>query len=199
MASGDLTTLDAVRAYLKGQVPVPVDDETTLIPGLITAVSKMFASEAGSPILNTAQVQTWNGSGETKIFLEQYPVISVESVEVDGVAVPERTAVGESGWVLSSATTGKLELVGYAFDSGVANCVVNYTAGYGAAAPADVDQAVVDQVAYLYRQKDRVGVANESTQGGGSVSYLGAWQAQQGKAGQTPLFSATIERYRRVG
>ena len=199
MAAGDLTTIETVRAYLKGQVPVPVDDETTLIPGLITAVSQMFVSETGCPILTAAQVQTWNGAGEAKVFLEQYPVISVESVEVDGEVVPERTAVGESGWVLSSAATGKLELVGYAFAEGTANCVVNYTAGYGAAAPADVDQAVVDQVAYLYRQKDRVGVANESTQGGGSVSYLGAWQAQQGKAGQTPLFSATIERYRRVG
>lgn len=199
MAAGDLTTIGSVRAYLKGQVPVPVDDEATLIPVLIAAVSKMFAAETGTPVITTAQVQTWSGAGGTKVFLDHYPVVSVTTVEVDGAAVAERSAVGEDGWVLSDAATGKLELVGSAFTTGVANCSVSYTAGYGASAPADVDQAVVDQVAYLYRQKDRVGVANESTQGGGSVGYLGAWSAQQGKAGQTPLFAATVERYRRVG
>jgi hypothetical protein len=50
----------------------------------------------------------------------------------------------------------------------------------------------------LYKAKDRIGVSNESTSAGGSVSYMGGWTAQQGKAGMTPLFLATVERYRRV-
>ena len=123
MAAGDLTTIESVRAYLKGQVPVPVDDETTLIPGLITAVSKMFASETGCPILNTEQPQTWNGDGGTKVYLEQYPVVSVESVEVDGEVVAERPRWARSGWVLTNADAGKLELVGFTFAEGTANCV----------------------------------------------------------------------------
>lgn len=197
MAAGDLTTLESVRAYLKGQVPVPVDDEP-LIAGLITAVSQLFASETGTGVLTAVVTETRNGDGGAKVFLEQYPVVSVESVEVDGEALPARAAVGESGWVLTDPTTGKLELVGYSFNEGLANVVVSYTAGYGSEAPADVAQAVVDQVAYLYKAKERIGIANEATQGGGSVGYLGAWTAQQGKDGQTPLFTATVARYRRV-
>lgn len=197
MATGDLTTSAAVRAYLKGQVPVPVDDES-LIEGLITAASQLFASETGTGVLTAVVEETRNGDGGTKLFLEQYPVVSVESVSVDGEEIPERTAFGESGWVLTSGETGRLELVGYTFTEGLANVVVNYTAGYGAEAPADVAQAVVDQAAYWYRMKDRVGISNESTQAGGSVTYMGAWTAQQGKGGQTPLFQATVARYRRV-
>ncbi len=197
MAAGDLTTIEAVRAYLRGTVPVPEADES-LLEGLITAASQLFASESGTGVLTAAVEETRNGDGGAKLFLERYPVVSVESVEVDGEAISERAAIGGSGWVLTSRETGRLDLVGYTFSEGLANVVVNYTAGYGDDAPADVGQAVVDQVAYLYRQKDRIGVANESTQAGGSVSYLGAWTAQQGKGGQTPLFQATVARYRRV-
>ena len=199
MAVGDLTTLEAARAYLAGQVPVPTSDEA-LLAGIITAVSQLFLSEINRELLTADYVGTFSGNDGARVWLEHYPVVEVTKVTVDGVELAERPAVGEAGWVLTDAASGKLELVGgYTFAAGLANCQVEYSAGYGATAPADVAQAVVDQVAYLYRQKDRVGVANESTQGGGSVSYLGAWQAQQGKAGQTPFFSATVARYKRIG
>ncbi|MEI7705392.1 MAG: hypothetical protein WCK73_12435, partial [Deltaproteobacteria bacterium] len=197
MATGDLSTTAAVREYLAGNVPVPLGDET-LLSGLITAVSSQFKSETGTDVITASKSQTWSGAGGAKVFLEHYPVVSVTTVEVDGAAVSERAAIGEDGWVLSDAATGKLELVGYTFTCGVANCSVTYTAGLGATAPADIDQAVVDQVAYLYKMKDRVGITNESTQAGGSVTYQGGWQAQQGKAGQTPGFAAAVARYRRV-
>jgi hypothetical protein len=197
MAAGDLTTLEAVRAYLRGSVPVPQDDET-LLEGLVTAVSKLFVSETGQAVLTQEYTDTWNGEGETKVFLEEYPVLSVTRLTVDGVAVPARTIVGGSGWVMSDADVGRVELVGYTFSPGVANCVVVYSSGLGATAPADIAQAVIDQVAFLYKSKERIGIANESTQAGGSVGYLGAWSAQQGKAGMTPLFAATVDRYRRV-
>ena len=75
---------------------------------------------------------------------------------------------------------------------------MTYTAGSGRRLLADIDQAIVDQVAYLYRGKERVGVSNESTAAGGSVTYLGGWKAQAGGDGKTPLFLAMVERYRRV-
>lgn len=198
MADGDLTTPAAVRAYLKGQVPVPLDDEP-LIEALVTAASQLFVSETSREILTGPRTDTHSGDGGTKLFLNHYPVVSVETVLVDDVQVDERPAVGEAGWVLSDPASGKLEMVGSTFSPGAANVVVEYTSGYGASAPADVAQAVLDQAAYMYRQKDRIGIANESTQAGGSVGYLGAWTAQQGKGGQTPLFAATVARYRRIG
>ena len=199
MAIGDLSTTATVREYLAGNVPVPLGDEA-LLAQLVTDVSVLFVSEAGRPILTADYIDTFDGSDATRIYLLHYPAIGVDTVSVDGVEIPERSTVSGSGWVLSDAASGRLDLVGgYSFAAGIANCAVAYSAGYGATAPADVSRAVVDQVAYLYRMKDRVGVANESTQGGGSVSYLGSWQAQQGKAGQTPGFAAAVARYRRVG
>ena len=196
MAAGDLTTLDAVRAHVKGTVGVPATDEA-LLESLISAVSAMFVQEAGTSVLTEAHTELRNGNGRATLFLGHYPVTEIVSVEVDGEVIPERAAVGEPGWVLASADTGRLDLVGYTFTEGTGNVVVQYLAGYGATAPADVSQAVVDQVAYLYRMKDRIGIANES-QNGTSTTYLGAWVAQQGGGGKTPLYLATVARYRRV-
>ena len=202
MAAGDLTTIDAVKAYLTGSVPLNSDDDA-LLSSLITAVSKMFVSETGNPIISAGYTDTWSGDGGARRFLKEYPVLTVAAqapalpVMVDGVAIPARTTTDGDGWVLTDAEIGQLELVGYTFASGLANCSVTYTAGLGAAAPGDVDQAVVDQVAYLYRAKDRIGISNQSLSGE-SVTFLGGWTAQQGHGGQTPLFAATVERYRRV-
>jgi hypothetical protein len=196
MAAGDLTTVDAVRDFLKAQVPVPTTDET-LVQGLVSAVSKAFAEESGCPVLTTEYVETRDGNDGTKLFLQNYPVVAITSVKVGGETIPSRASVTESGWVVSNAT-GLLALIGYEFERGTANVEVTYSAGYGDAAPADVAQAVVDQVAYLYRAKDRIGVTNEATSSGGSVTYLGGWQQQQGQGGKTPLYMATVARYRRV-
>jgi hypothetical protein len=197
MADGDLATLEAVRAFLRGSVPVPLEDEP-VVATLITAVSEMFVSATSCEVLTASRTDTFDGTGAAERWLAHYPVVSVESVDVDGEPVSERAAIGEDGWVLSDADGGKLELVGSCFTRGVKNCVVVYTAGYGATPPADVAQAIVDQVAYLYKMKDRIGITNESTQSGGAVTYLGGWTAQQGKDGLTPLFAATVARYRRV-
>lgn len=197
MAPGDLATLEAVRAYLRGSVPVPADDEA-MVEGLITAVSAAFVSEACCDVLTATYTDTFDGDGTAEKWLKNYPVTGVDTVAVDDVSISERAAIGEDGWVLSDADGGKIELVGSCFTKGVKNCSVGYSAGYGATAPADVAQAVVDQVAYLYKSKERVGISNETTSAGGSVTYLGAWKAQQGDGGQTPLFAATVARYRRV-
>lgn len=198
MATGDLTTMAAVRAYLRGSVPVPVDDEP-LVESLISSVSAEFVAETGTGVFNASFTQPFDGDGSSEKWLGNYPVVSIESVDVDGVQVTERPAIGEDGWILADADGGKLELVGSVFTKGVKNCSVQYTAGYGATVPLDVSQAVVDQVAYLYKAKDRIGISNESTQSGGAVTYLGGWQNQQGKDGQTPVFAAAVKRYRRVG
>lgn len=196
MAEGDLTTLAALQAFLRGQVVLPTADEP-LVEGLISAVSAEFKSETGSEILTAAYSEARNGNGRATLFLRQFPVISVQGVEVNGTTIPARPSTLENGWVLADASIGRLQLVGSVFSEGVANVVVQYRAGYGTAAPADVSQAIVDQVAYLYRMKDRIGIANES-QNGTSTTYLGAWTAQQGKGGKTPLYLAAVDRYRRV-
>ena len=194
-----LTSIEAVRAYLTGSVTVPPGDEP-LLQGLILSVSAMFEAGVGYPVLTDTYTDTWNGEGATYKLLDQFPVTAMASdaVTVDGATIPKRAAIGDDGWVLTNEDIGKLELIGYTFAHGYANCSVTYTAGLGATAPADIDQAVVDQVAYLYKGKERVGISNESTASGGSVTYLGGWTAQQGKDGKTPLFLATVERYRRV-
>ena len=194
-----LTSIEAVRAYLTGSTPVPPGDEP-LLQELIERVSAMFVADTANPVITASYTDTWNGDGASYRLLAQYPVVTIGAtgVTVDGTVIVKRPSIGESGWVLTSSDIGKVELIGYTFSTGKANCAVTYTAGLGASAPADIDQAVVDQVAYLYRGKERVGISNESTSAGGSVTYLGGWKAQAGGDGKTPLYLATAERYRRV-
>ena len=196
MAAGDLTTADTVRTYLRGSVSVVADD-TALIDLLVTAVSKIFVSEVELPIITASATDTWSGNGGIQKMLNRFPVLSITSVTVDGALIPARPSIGSNGWVLTLPEAGIIDLVGYEFTEGVSNCVVVYSTGYGAVAPADIDQACVDQVAFMFKQKDRIGIATQSLQGT-SVTYLGAWIAQQGSGGQTPLFAATIAKYRRV-
>ena len=199
MAAGDLTTLAEVRAYLANSIAVS-NDENALLESLITSVSKTFANEAQHPILTQSYTDTFDGSGGVDRMLKMCPGVVIADpggVFVDGVEVPERPDATSSGWVLTDTDAGMVRLVGYTFSSGVANCSITYTAGYGATAPADVAFACTDQVAYMYRAREHIGITNESI-GGKSVTYAGGWKAQYGDDGLTPLFISTAARYRRV-
>jgi len=181
MAAGDLTTLADVKAYL-GMTGEAVDDD--LLTRLITAASTWFKTQAAHQILSATYTDTFDGSGGTRKVLENFPVISVTSVTVDGVAIPARPAIGQDGYVLND---GQVDLFGFAFTTGVVNCAIVYVAGY-ATAPVDVAQAVIELVAWRYREKDRIGQASRTTSQGEVVTFQ--------RDAAPPSTEAVIEQYR---
>lgn len=161
----DLTTIDLVRSYLG-------DDATEnqeMLASLISSESARFEGIVGGPIVSvTVTGETFNGLGNQTYFPAKWPVVSVSAVSVDGTAVPARPSVTEDGFVVDG---NAVRLVGYTFTKGYRNCSVTYVAGYGAAAPADVQQAVAEMVVSKFKSKDRSNLAS-AAMAGESVTYL---------------------------
>ncbi len=178
----DLVTLD----YVKGYLGVSSAKDDALLSSLITAESGRFEGLTGGEIITHSVTETWSGDGSSMYFPSQRPVVAVSALSVDGVAVDARASVTGEGYVQDG---NAILLVGSYFTRGVKNCTITYTAGYGATAPSDVQQAVAEMVATKYRGKDRINVSSASM-AGESVSYL------------TDLVSEAvrnvIDRYQRV-
>lgn len=123
MATGDLTTLRRVRDYLG----LATHDADNKLAALITASSAWVLTQLGRPVLSATYTETRDGDGGSSLILRRWPVTSVTSVTVDGIAIAARTTVTGDGYVLRDNT---LELVGYVFTAGVQNVVVVYRAGF---------------------------------------------------------------------
>jgi hypothetical protein len=177
MATGDLTDIETVTAYLQTDpnVPLPANDLSTLLPRLITAASQFIRNYLNRNILNATYSEMQDGRGyvayPTYLF-RNYPVSSVQSVMVDGVVVP----------AAPPPTPGSTFRSGYMFDErrlvfyGVQvprkpMCVVlQYTAGFNEV-PSDIAEACVELVALRYRERKRVGLTSESVSGIGARAY----------------------------
>jgi uncharacterized phiE125 gp8 family phage protein len=187
----DLTTLAAVKRYLKVSLAEDPDKFDVELTRLLAAVSAQVRTDTGRALdVPAAQrVEPHDGDGGCELLLEQYPVTAVASVTVDGTAIPARVLVTDNGHVLADAAIGRLVLVGYTFTKGVQNVVVTYTAGY-AAVPGDLEQAVIELVALAFRDEDHVGQSARSV-AGDMVDFRGGPQLAHA--------SAILDSYRRWG
>lgn len=153
----DLTTLTNAKAWLS--LTGTTDD--ALLTRLISAVSASAQSYMGRIVASASYTATRNGNGRSVIAFPDSPVTAVTSVTVDGTAIPARTSVTGSGYSFGESL---LFLIGYVFTKGVANVQLVYTGGY-VTTPLDLEQAVLDIVAYKYRERDRIGQGSKILQG----------------------------------
>jgi hypothetical protein len=185
MAAIDLTTLAKVKSHLGIK-----DADTTgdaLLGWMITAVSKWFYSQVQREFKTSTPTFTFDGDGGQSVTLPQQPVTSVTSVTVDDYVIPARTVIGDDGYILDN---GRVKLVGYRFDPGVANCLIVYAAG-ASAIPEDVEQAVIQQIAEVYRARDRAGLSSRTVPSGETVTFR--------PDGITYFVQSVIDTYKRVG
>ena len=159
MATGDLTTLDNVKAYLSPPLTATTDD--ALLTRLVTAASAFIQAWLGRTIAQNSYTETRNGVGGTRLFLRNRPVISVASVTVDGVAIAPSSGVGQAGYLFDDSS---VYLTGYAFSRGQQNVTVAYTAGY-AVTPPEIEQACIALIALRYKERDRIGQVSKNLAG----------------------------------
>lgn len=145
----DLTTLAAVKQWLN--VTATTDD--ALLASLVSGVSAWVQSWLSRQILSASYSDTLNGNGKDLVFLKNAPITAVASVSVDAVAIPVRTAIGQSGYYFDDDA---VYLDGYSFTKNRQNVIVAYTAGY-AAVPLDLELATKKLVGMSYKEKDRIG------------------------------------------
>lgn len=176
----------ATAADLKTMLAIQHSDDDALLTRYVAAAAEWFEGQIGRAIESTTYTDIVDGSGTSVLVPSQYPVISVTSLTVDGVLVPQSTAYGVDGWFLSGDVI-RFRGTTYRITSGTGNVELEFVAGY-AAVPADVTQAVLEMAALMYRERDRVGQQSRSGQDG-SVSFYYAPPAR---------VVSTLETYRRV-
>lgn len=167
MAAGDLTTLEQLNGYKPiGQT----SQEVTFAGRLISGASNYFRQRTGRDIqvpAATYSAEKHSGDGSAGIYTEQYPVtelLAASGVYIDGVLVPQAVNPGDSGWVLVDAKAGRIELVGRVFTKGVSNVSLTYKAGFPTI-PPDLEQAIIELVAWKYQERDRLGQTARTTDG----------------------------------
>ena len=161
----DLTTLANVKAWLGQPAPLPDDAALAL---LITGVSGMAEAYLNRTVLSTVYTETSSGRGAPIMVLRNHPITSVTSVIIDDVAALPATNTTMTGWRLVNDAI--VLNSGQAFNIGLANVTVVYTAGY-ATVPFAIERAVIETVALRWKERDRIGHQSKSL-GGETVSFF---------------------------
>ncbi|HTT84960.1 MAG TPA: hypothetical protein VMF67_15900 [Rhizomicrobium sp.] len=139
MALYDLCQLADVKAWL-GRTDTNSD---AVLAALITRTSRQIYSYLQrSLILPRTVAEVRDGTGGSTMVLRQWPVISVASLTIGNLVIPERASVCSAGWAIESwdgtppGRAQTLSLAGYAFGLGLPgvldgqNVEIVYQAGY---------------------------------------------------------------------
>lgn len=151
----DLVSLSQAEAWIGAAAA----NQTALVASLITDVSRQILTSLNRPaILPASYSETLDGTGQSRLILRNYPVLSVSTLIVDNVAVTQRTppstigvtpSVSAVGYLLqpwAGAPPGRpqaIDLFGAAFSTGRQNVYVTYSAGYQISAEAQAAAASV--------------------------------------------------------
>lgn len=158
-----LVTLKDVKGYLGIEPGVMTADD--LLNRLIEAASTWFETVTHREIKAKDYVEFYDGDGSTSLTPLNYPIISVvqdTGLKIGGVAVPAWTEEAPLGYVIEKS---RIELVDESgvlvFTRGKHNVKLSYKANF-ATVPADIVEAIVELVAWRYREKDRPGQMSQS-------------------------------------
>lgn len=134
MVKGDLVQLAMAKAWLG----VATSDDDALLASLISQISRAIYNNINrSFVLPRDVVESYDGHGRDALQLRNWPVGSITSVTVDGLAVPQAPGPAAAGFVLEASDDdppGAMQQLflrgGYRFHKGRQNVVVAYRAGY---------------------------------------------------------------------
>jgi hypothetical protein len=139
MASSDLATLPDARLWCGGTGNITADDD--LLKRLISSASRIILSYlARDTIALRSVAERYDGQDRERLLLRGWPVLSVTSLSIDGVAIAAANLANNSpsGHALESwngAPPGSRQRVdlfgGNTFCRGRQNVAIIYVAGYG--------------------------------------------------------------------
>ncbi|GEP00652.1 hypothetical protein [Methylobacterium haplocladii] len=144
----DLTTLAVAYGYLG--IPAGTDDVGLQLA--ISAVSERIATWCSRSFVLTEHTETYDGSGNPRLLMRNFPITAIASLEIEGRPVSARSNPHGPGYVHDGRRT--LDVYGYTFPRGRQNVSVTYTAGY-ARIPADLVMACLDWLKTGYLAQDR--------------------------------------------
>jgi hypothetical protein len=212
----DLTTSSAVQQWLINQGSTYGSDELQAVQDAITAFSVYVLRLTGrgpqsgvqpdpasgvSPLVQVCPYsEVYDGNGASKLQLRNWPIVSVTSLTINTISVPQSTAPNVQGWVIDGS--GKFIALrgGYGsysggllvntfqtlfmqrswggfgggnigFNQGIQNVLISYTAGF-AGTPLDLELCARRTVAKNYKQRAHIGNKSTSLAGGAGTQVF---------------------------
>jgi uncharacterized phiE125 gp8 family phage protein len=149
LKSNALTSLAETKGYLKLDAMTDVDDD--ILVSLINASTSAIESYCKRKFKEQIHEEDYDGNGRHGLYLHQYPVKSIDTVEIMGNLIP-------SSSYRVAKQNGKLLLNGGKWPLGEVNITVKYTAGYDEI-PFDLEMACKQLIMFYFKTD----VANYST------------------------------------
>ena len=177
LAANALTLLDTAKSHL--DIPLTNTSQDPTIERLINVASNLIARKCRRILKDTTHSHYFDGRASNRILLREYPVQSITSLKIsndsDFTSVNPEDA---STYRIVDRDTTLLYLSGRIFPKGYSNIEIVYTAGEGLVSgstntyPADLEQAALDYVLWLYDVNNdrRLGRTSKS-KGGESVEF----------------------------
>lgn len=176
-----LTSLANLKAF-KG---ISVTTNDTLLENCIDRITELFENftnrklkardysyDSGSGDYDSDNAIV-DGNGIDRMPLPQYPVNSITTLRINELAIDERSSIYDTGWVLADKAAGIVILSGYIFTAGIRNIELVYNGGFSTI-PEDLEQACIEQAAWLFKQSapggNLLGVTSKAL-ADGSISY----------------------------
>lgn len=135
MAQLDLVTLSNMKAWLGIDTEDPVRDQ--MLKNMITQMSRAICNSLNRQTLIPSTVtEYYSGNGKNRLLLKNWPVHSIVSLKIDGIAVSIATSSTSNGIFLEPAEEqppGNMQMVYYrggVFPKGDLNIEVTYMCGY---------------------------------------------------------------------
>ena len=192
--ANSLTTLANAMQWLG----VPSDD-TGIIARILATISTEIQNWLGFQVAQASYTRSFDGQGTRKFFVPDIPLVSVQSLTIDGVSVPQGVAgTRQCGFYSNS---GSINLIGYYFTRGFQNIHTSYTAGYQAV-PPDIEQACLDWMKIVYLSGTQVSIPSNVVSvaaGDTSFNFGGSGTVTDITKIQMPsAIYAALANYRRV-
>ena len=163
----DLANALITRTQAKEWLRINVSKEDDIIDQIILQQSEIIKQYCDRKFIQETFTQYYDGKGRGELFLRDYPIISVTTLNSDSsraYAVEDNINISDD--VLVDKSAGILQLWNNesAFASGHASVKVVYDAGY-AVIPRDIQEACLLLVQHVYKrfyQDQKIGVSSES-------------------------------------
>lgn len=133
-----LTTLERGMQWLG--VTQDTDNKTA---NMIRSVSFLIQNFLSYQVAQATYTRKFNGRGGNTLFVPDIPLVSVSSVIINGVPVPQGDFTGVTQRAGFYFDEDAIRLIGYCFVRGAQNIQTTYTAGY-TTIPEDIEQACLD-------------------------------------------------------
>ena len=174
MAAGDLVSLSAVKPWLN--IASGDTSKDTILAFLISSCSSVMEAWMGRDICQATYTENYDGTGTSRLMLNQKPITAVSSITINGIVIPVVTDPLASGvmfdenglflvgsivpYYLPGNAAGSNVGANNVFNRGSQNVAVVYTAGY-ATVPMGLQQACIDFVGHKFAQRGRIGMKSD--------------------------------------